>query len=157
MKSKNLAILAAVVIAMLAYILLFERHRPTSEEARRDADKVFQGLEPDDVTGLSIEAGELRVRLEKVDGDWRLREPIDYSADGPTVTSTLSSLAGLKADRVLPLGEVDAGEFGLDAPAAEVTASGSPTTPTCGSSSVVRPRSNCRSPTASRRASRSTG
>ena len=54
MKTKNLAILAAVVFALLAYIFLFERHQPTSDEARRDADKVFRGLEQDDVTGVLI-------------------------------------------------------------------------------------------------------
>jgi len=121
MKTKNLAILATVVIVLLAYILLFERHQPTSEEARRDADKVFRGLEADDVTGLLIDRGGSQVRLEKVGDVWQLQEPIQYPADDSNVSSTLSSLAGLSADRVLPLDEVDAGEFGLDAPAAEVT------------------------------------
>lgn len=121
MKGKNLAILAAVVIALLAYILLFERHQPTSDEARRDADKVLQGLEEDDVTGLLVVGPKGRVRLEKLGDDWRLREPIDYPADSSTVGSTLSSLADLSADRRLATGEADPAEYGLDAPAAEVT------------------------------------
>ena len=61
------------------------------------------------------------VALEEVGDVWQLREPIQYPADASTVTSTLSSLAGLSADRVLPVDEVDPGEFGLDTPAAEVT------------------------------------
>ncbi len=121
MKTKNLAILAGVVIAVLAYILIFERHQPTSVEARRDADKVFPGLEADDITGLLVEGPDGRVRLEKTGEDWRLREPIDYPADASTVGSTLSSLTGLSADRRLPADEVDAAEFGLDAPEAEVS------------------------------------
>lgn len=121
MKSKNLIILAAVVAVFAAYLFFFERHRPTTDEARRDADKVFRGLEADDVTSLLIESADARVRLEKVGDDWQLREPIDYPADSATVSSTLSSLAGLSADRSLPVAEVDMAEYGLDAPRAEVT------------------------------------
>ncbi len=123
MRTKNLVILAGVVIAVMAYILIFERHQPTSDEARRDADKVFQGLEADDITGLLVEGPDGRVRLEKTGEDWRLREPIDYPADASTVDSTLSSLAGLSADRRLPADELDPAEFGLDAPAAKVSLS----------------------------------
>ncbi len=121
MKSKNLIILAAIVILVGAYIFFFERHQPTSDEARRDADKVFQGLEVDDVTGLLVAGPGGRVRLEKTGDEWRLREPIDYPADASMVDSTLSSLAGLSADRRLPAGELDLVEFGLEAPAAEVS------------------------------------
>jgi len=121
MKGKNLAILAAVVIALLAYILLFERHQPTSDEARRDADKVLQGLEEDDVTGLLVVGPKGRVRLERLGDEWRLREPIDYPADASIVSSTLGSLANLSSDRRLAAGEVDLAEYGLDDPVAEVT------------------------------------
>ncbi len=54
MKSKNLIILAAVVAVFAAYIFFFERHRPTSDESRRDADKVLLGLERDDVVGVLV-------------------------------------------------------------------------------------------------------
>jgi hypothetical protein len=121
MKGKNLAILAAVVIALLVYILLFERHQPTSDEARRDADKVFRSLEEDDVTGILVVSPKRRVRLEKLGDEWRLREPIDYPADASIVSSTLGSLANLSSDRRLAAGEVDLAEYGLDDPAAEVT------------------------------------
>lgn len=120
MKTKNLVILAAVVILVGAYIFLFERHQPTSDEARRDAEKVLQGLETDDVKELLVIGPEGRVRLEKTDDDWWLREPFLYPADGPTVSSTLSTLAGLTADRRLPIDAVDVAEFGLEAPDSEV-------------------------------------
>ena len=58
MKGKNLAILAAIVCAVLAYILLFERHRPTSDEASQAAEKVLRGFERDDVETLSLERGD---------------------------------------------------------------------------------------------------
>ncbi len=116
MKSKNLAILAAVVIAVLAYILLVERHRPTSEEAKAEAEKVLRDFDRDAVTGIVIERNSGRMRLEKVGEAWRLREPLDFAADESAVSSTLGTLANLEADRRLAADEVDPAVYGLDDP-----------------------------------------
>jgi hypothetical protein len=121
MKTKNLVILAAVVLAIAAYIFLFERHRPTSEEATKAAEKVLRDFERDDVVGIVIDRDGARVRLEKIEEEWRLREPIDFPADASLVGSTLGSVANLTADRRLAAEEVDAAEYGLEEPMAELT------------------------------------
>jgi len=121
MRGKNLAILAAIVIAVLAYIMLFERHRPTSDESTAAAEKVLLGFERDDVMGIVIERAEGRVRLEKVGEEWRLREPFDFPADSSVVSSTLGSLTNLTADRRLTVDEVDPAGYGLEQPAVKVT------------------------------------
>jgi hypothetical protein len=121
MKTKNLIVLAAVVIAVLAYILLFERHRPTSEEATKAAEKVLRDFERDDVVGIVIDREGARLRLEKIDQEWRLREPLDFPADSSIVSSTLGSVANLTADRRLESEEVDPAEYGLEEPMAELT------------------------------------
>jgi hypothetical protein len=120
-KSKNLIILAAVVIAVLAYILIFERHQPTTEEARKEADKVLHDFDRDDVQAIEIESESGHVRLERVGEQWRLRAPFDFPADSSTVSSTLGSLANLTADRRIAVEEIEPAEYGLDDPAAEVT------------------------------------
>jgi len=121
MKTRNLIILAAVVIAVLAYILLVERHRPTSDESTAAAEKVLLDFERDDVMGIVIERAEGRVRLEKVGEEWRLREPFDFPADSSVVSSTLGSLTNLRADRRLAPDEVNRTDYGLEQPAAKVT------------------------------------
>jgi len=121
MRSKNLAILAAVVIVVLAYIMLVERHRPTSEEASSEAEKVLRGFEQDQVEAIIINRESGRVRLEKIGEEWRLREPLDFPADSSVVSSTLGSLANLTADRRLAAEEVDAADYGLDEPVAEIS------------------------------------
>jgi hypothetical protein len=121
MKTKNLIILAAVVITVLAYIMLFERHRPTSDEATAAAEKVLLDFERDDVTEIVIGRAEGRVRLEKMGEEWRLREPLDFPADSSVVSSTLGSLANLTADRRLAPDEVNSTDYGLEEPLAEVT------------------------------------
>jgi hypothetical protein len=120
-KTKNLLILAAIVIAVAAYVFLFERHRPTSEESTVAAEKVLREFERDDVTGIVIERAGDRVRLEKHGEQWRLREPLDFPADSSAVDSTLGSLANLTADRRLAADEIEAADYGLDQPIAEVT------------------------------------
>ena len=121
MKGRNLTILAAVVIAVLAYILLVERHRPTSEEAKAEAEKVLRDFDRDAVTGIVIERDSGRVRLEKVGEAWRLREPLDFAADESAVSSTLGTLATLEADRRLSSDEVDPAVYGLDDPPIKIT------------------------------------
>ena len=121
MKTKNLIILAAVVIAVLAYILLFERHRPTSDEATKAAEKVLRDFDRDEVAGIVIERAGSRVRLEKLGEKWRLREPLDFPADDSLVSSTLGSVANLTADRRLAAGEVEPAEYGLEEPMATLT------------------------------------
>lgn len=113
MKSKNLIILAAIVIAVFAYILLFERHRPTSDEASLAAEKVLRQFERDDVDAIVItnEAG--TIRIEKSGEDWRLREPLDFPADSSVISSTLGTLANLNAERRLAADEVDPADYGL--------------------------------------------
>ena len=120
MKPKNLAILAAFVVLVGAYILFFERHQMTSEEARQDADKVLRAFDTETVASMVIDSADGRVRLEKVGSEWRLREPLDFPADSLTVDSTLNSLAGIEADRRLGADGVDLAEYGLDAPVATV-------------------------------------
>jgi hypothetical protein len=117
-KSKNLIILAAIVLVVAAYVFLFERHQPTSEEARQDAERVLHGFDRDAVTALAVEHGGERLALVKSDDDWRLVEPIEFPADAATVSSTLGTLANLKAERRLPAAEADPADYGLDPPQA---------------------------------------
>ena len=121
MKTKNLVILAAVVLAFTAYVFLFERHRPTSDESAAAAEKVLLGFERDDVVGIVIDRAAIRVRLEKVGEEWRLREPLDFPADTSVVSSTLGSLTNLTADRRLAADETNPADYGLEQPETVVT------------------------------------
>ncbi len=111
MKPKNLILLAAVVLAVAAYVFFFERHRPNSEDARREADQVLPGLERDRVTGLRIErdGAVLRAerRLEAADLD-----PAAYGLEPPAATVNLGLDDGtelsLAVGDELPLGSTRA-------------------------------------------------
>lgn len=120
MKTKNLVVLTAIVLALGAYIVLVERHRPSSEDARREADAVLPGLERERVTELRIEREGAVLRLAREGEAWRLVEPIAYPADEATVSSALGALANLKAERRLEAEGLDPAAYGLEPPAATV-------------------------------------
>ena len=116
MKPRNLIILALVVAADGAYIFLYERHQPTSDEARERAEKVFPDLERDSITSLEVRNSHGEFRLVRSGDDWRLAAPIDFPADSVTVGSLLGSLSNLSEERRLSADEVDPAAYGLDAP-----------------------------------------
>ncbi len=120
MRSSRLLILAAIVVALGAWIYFFERKMPTTEEARQQADKVLPGLDRDQVKVLDIVNEHGHFRLEKTDGSWRLVQPIEGPADEGAVSALISQLANLKAERTFDKGEVDPKAYGLDAPPMKV-------------------------------------
>lgn len=119
MKGRSLLILTLVVAAVAAWVLLYERHQPSTDEAREQADKVFPGLDRDAVTGIDIQRGDQHLTLAKQGEHWRLTAPVDFPAADATVNGLLGTLADLKAERRLAAGEVDPAAYGLDHP--EVT------------------------------------
>ncbi len=116
MRTGRLIVLAAVVLALGAYILLYERHQPTTEEAQQRAKKVLAGLERDQIASLEITNRHGSFTLEKKDDHWRLVKPMASPADETAVSSAVTSLVGLKIDRELKAGEVKPEEYGLDKP-----------------------------------------
>jgi len=121
MREKRLIALALVVLGLGAFIWFWERHQPTTEEARKQAGLVLPGLEKADVTRITIAHGEKRFELVKKDGEWHLEKPITDRADDQAVDLLLSALKGLKAERRLPVGDVSLADWGLEKPAYTVT------------------------------------
>jgi hypothetical protein len=121
MRSKSLIILAGIVVALGAFIYFSERHMPTTDEREQQADRVFPGLERDDVESVEIHNSHGVFRLVKDDASWRLVEPIDFPADQTAVSSLLGSLERLEAERTLAADEVDPSAYGLEDPSLSVT------------------------------------
>jgi len=123
MRSKPLIILAALVMVLGAYIYFYERHQLTTSQTEDRAAKVLPDLEEDDIQAISITNPAGTIRLAKDGETWRLTEPIDFPADQGKVTSLLTSLLGLKAERRLSSTEVDPSLHGLNEPKLRVTLS----------------------------------
>lgn len=125
MRPRTLAVLAALVLGLGAFIWLYERKQPSTEERAQQAKKVLR-LEPDAVESVTLEWDGQRVRLErepaaeKQDGGeeddekieetasslappraWRLVEPFAAPADRLAIERLLDGLTGLEKRRTL--------------------------------------------------------
>ena len=121
MRSRNLIILASVAVALGVFIFFVERHQSTTDERQKRVDRVFRELDGETVVALELETSHGPIRLAKTDDDWRLVEPLDYPADAAAVKTLVDAVANLDVERVLPIGEVALGDYGLDAPVLGVT------------------------------------
>jgi hypothetical protein len=121
MSTKKLLVLTAVFLALLAFVVFFERKQPTSDE-RAKAAKRLVDFKADDVASLTLERPDLpKVELVRKDkGRWTVTNAPASPADGFAADALVSDLGRLEV-----VGETRTGfdpkEFGLDAPKAKVT------------------------------------
>ena len=120
MSTRKLLVLTGVFLALLAFVVLWERHQPTSEEVAK-AKKRLLDLDAKEVAGLVVERpDQAKVELARKDGRWLLGGPKGGAADAVTADGLVSDLARLDLVGETRTG-FDAKEYGLDAPRAKVT------------------------------------
>ena len=120
MSTRKLLILTGVFFALLAFVVLWERHQPTSDEAAK-ARKRLVDLDPKEVSRLVLErADQAKVELVREDGRWTLAGPKGGAADAVTADGLAADLARLDL-----LGETrtefDPKAHGLASPRVRVT------------------------------------
>jgi hypothetical protein len=123
MSKRGIAVLAVVAVALLGYILIFERASVTSKERGERAGRVLVSFVRDKVERLTIQRKGTQVvlvRKREDDGSFtgfRVLEPFAAKADDDAVDQVLGELEWLSARRTLTaLSDADEKRFGLDAP-----------------------------------------
>jgi hypothetical protein len=119
MPTKKLLVLSGVFLALLAFVVLFERKQPTSEERAKSARRLVD-VNAEDVVSVRLERPGLPnvelLRREK--NRWSLKGDPEGPADGFAAENLVGDLGRLDV-----VGEVrtdaDPKEFGLDAPKAK--------------------------------------
>lgn len=144
MRPRTLLVLLGLVLGLGGFIWFYERDLPSSEERAEQSKKVFGGLEPEDVLGLTLDRVGTQVRFERVTpvkeekkekekteaedefageteppAEWRLVAPLSARADGGAVNALVESLLALDKSRTLET--VDREVSGLDRPEAAIT------------------------------------
>lgn len=121
MSTRKLLVLTGVFVALLAFVVFYERFQPTSEE-REKARKRLLDFKAEDVTALTVERKDLPkiVLTRRGERLWSLAGPPAYPADPAVVDPLLGDLGRLDVE-----GEArtsfDPKETGLDAPRAKAT------------------------------------
>jgi len=143
MTKRTTWILAAVAGALLAFILLYERELPSTDELAERADRLLRTFDRDGVETVRIERGSGQgagVTLERVpdaeggaadplaaveDDRWRVTSPVADRADADAVEALLGALEWASPSRTLErVTDGDRTRFGLDEPRATVTLEG---------------------------------
>src|SRR5881392_1192549 len=120
MKWRNTLILAVIALAGVAYFRFFEMKRPSTEEARRQAQNVVN-FDRNKIDGIVIQNGDQRIEIRRIENKWRLERPIKDQADGALVENLLSDLENWQKDSTIPAKDIDADkskltEYGLNNP-----------------------------------------
>jgi len=136
MRGRGLLILALVVVALAAFIGLYERKLPSSDTRREQSKHVFK-LKKDGIDAITLQRpGEPTVELVRVkpptttaqpstamtdtgSADWTLHEPWEFPAASSAVDSLIDTLVNLEQKRRLT--DYKAADLGLDKPRATVT------------------------------------
>jgi hypothetical protein len=134
MNKRTTMVLGGIAVAMLAYILIFERGSLTTGEIESRHGRVIESFVRARVTRMEITAGGTHVVLvrdtthddeETLEtfgvGDWSLEAPVHARADSESVDGLISSLEWLDARRTIEgVNAADRTRFGFDAPTATV-------------------------------------
>jgi hypothetical protein len=120
MNWRTTLILAVVVLAVFAYLRFFEMKKPSTGEARRQAQNVVN-FDRSKVDGIIIQNGDEKIEIRRRDNKWRLEIPIKDQADAALVENLLSDLETWQKEGTIPAKAIDAdksklNEYGLNRP-----------------------------------------
>jgi uncharacterized protein DUF4340 len=124
MKNHGLLI-AAVVLAALTGALYWSNHHPPSEntaKASLDTPPKILSLKQEDISRIAIrkKGGEELDLAKDGGGKWQITAPKPLGADQEAVSSLLSSVSSLNADRLVEDKAADLSQYGLAQPSLEL-------------------------------------
>ncbi|HET7452339.1 MAG TPA: DUF4340 domain-containing protein [Thermoanaerobaculia bacterium] len=121
MTPKRLAVLTGVLLVLFAFVAIFERKMPTTQERIEKGDTIWD-VNDARIGKIEINRDNMTVAFERDGEAWRMTRPEAYPADGAT-------LSGLVGDLARPARQGEASEsaaepdYGLTTPRAVVTIS----------------------------------
>jgi len=120
MSWRNTLILAVIALAGIVYFRFFEMKRPSTEEARQQAQDVVN-FDRNKIDGIVIKNGDQQIEIRRRENKWRLETPIKDQADGALVENLLSDLESWQKEGTIPAKDIEADkskltEYGLDNP-----------------------------------------
>ena len=113
-------ILAVVALAGVVYFRFVEMKRPSTEEARRQAQNVVN-FDRNKIDGIVIKNGDQQIEIRRRENKWRLETPMKDQADGALVENLLSDLETWQKEGTIPAKAIEAdksklAEYGLNNP-----------------------------------------
>jgi hypothetical protein len=122
MRAKSTWQLFLVVVALLAFILLWERRGPSTGERVSHSLKLFPNFLPSQVTQIDIQPqAAARIRLERTNDLWVLTQPVSFPGHTLRITQFLDTIKSLASFTQITAQELldrtnHLAPFGLDPP-----------------------------------------
>jgi hypothetical protein len=112
--------LLVVLVGLGAYIYFVASKAEDSSATKQE--KLFASVASDNIEELTVknDAGEVTT-LKKQDGKWVMTSPVQTRGSDIDASGIANGLAGLEVTRVVDENPTDVKDYGLDAPAAEIT------------------------------------
>ncbi len=120
MSPRKLLALSAVVVVLFAFIFIFERKMPTTEERARKGD-LYWDIPQDSVQKMEIVRGAETLEFQRAGTTWKMVRPEKYPADAFTVGSVLTDLAAMRRAGGEDASEGKPTDYGLEKPAIAAT------------------------------------
>lgn len=121
-RDRTLYLLCGLAV-VLAALVLWDRHRPSTDEAARNQQRLLPGFDRANATILVVERGGVTTELRHEAGGWWLANPHRRADDG-AVESLLAVLEYGSLERRVPLDEKTRATTGLDHPRVVVRVEG---------------------------------
>jgi len=121
MSPRRLAILSGVLVLLFAFVALFERKMPTTQE-RVDRGDVLWDINEAKIGRIEIGRDNTVITFDRDGEAWRMTRPDAYPADSATLSALLADLARPAREGVASAGSSEP-DYGLTSPRAVVTVS----------------------------------
>lgn len=121
MSPRRLAILTGVLVLLFAFVALFERKMPTTQE-RVDRGDVLWDVNEGRIERIEIGRDNAVISFERDGDSWRMTRPDVYPADSGTLSALLADLARPAREGIASAGSSEP-DYGLTSPRAVVTIS----------------------------------
>ncbi len=113
MSFKTTGILAVILILLGAYYYIFEVVQHEKEEKQKETAQQLFDFESDSVDVIKVKNQYGEFEFKKVQGEWRITEPLYTGAEETTVNSALNNLTGAKKDKEFSINPGDKRDYGL--------------------------------------------
>src|SRR4030042_3344254 len=112
MKLRNTLILFILLVALGTYVYFVEikKHQKT-EETRKASKKVFSLLQ-DSLQTIMFQNDNGSFTVKKIQGQWKITDPLYTEADESTLNSMFSSLLGAEKDNEFSINPAELPDYG---------------------------------------------
>jgi hypothetical protein len=96
MNTRTPLILGALCVAVLAFILLYEKDMKPSDQVRTEAKRLFADMDTEAVARISLSSEDADITMEKGGNLWKVVKPVKTSADPSEIEMLLSEMQYLE-------------------------------------------------------------